>query len=176
MGLPEVYFTMNNILLGNIVALVGALCMVFAGFLKTRKKILMLQCLQFGLLGVSNLILGAYTAVTSNVLGIARNIFCIRHEFTMLWKIIFIAVQAALVLIFNTSGWIGFLPAIAACGLTWFLDLKDAMPLKVVIILTTVCWVIYDYSFQNYVTVFFDLATIVTNVVGIISMCKSNAA
>ena len=158
---------MNRVLLGNIVALAGALCMVFAGLLKTRKKILLLQCAQFGLLGASNLILGAYTAVTSNAIGIARNIFCMRREFTLPWKIGCIAVQVALVLIFNDSGWIGLLPAVATCAFTWYLDSKSEITLKTVIILTTVCWLIYDIYFQNYVTAVFDFATIVTNIIGI---------
>ena len=157
---------MNRVLLGNIVALAGALCMVLAGLLKTRKKILLLQCAQFGLLGVSNLILGAYTAVTSNAIGIARNIFCMRRDFTLPWKIGCIAVQVALVLIFNDSGWIGLLPAVATCAFTWYLDTKSEITLKVVIILTTVCW-LYDICFRNYVTAAFDLATIVTNIIGI---------
>jgi hypothetical protein len=161
---------MNNILLGNIVALTGALCMVFAGLLKTRKKILLLQCLQFALLGASNLILGAYTAVTSNLVGIVRNIFGVRHEFTVSWKVAFIVLQVVLALVFSVSGWISILPVIATCVFTWFLDAKNGVTLKVVIILTTVCWVIYDYVFQNYVTLFFDLAAIVTNIIGIISI------
>ncbi len=158
---------MNRVILGNIVALSGALCMVLAGLLKTRKKILLLQCAQFGLLGASNMILGAYTAVTSNVIGITRNIFCIHREFTLPWKLGCIVLQVALVLIFNDSGWIGLLPAVATCAFTWYLDSGSEITLKIVLILTTVCWLVYDIYFRNYVTAALDLATIVTNIIGI---------
>ena len=97
---------MNTVLLGNIVALIGAAIMVLIGFLKTKKQILTAQCFQYVALSVSNAILGAFTGITANVVGIARNLFCMKKEFTVPWKIAFIAVQLALLLAFNSDGWL----------------------------------------------------------------------
>ena len=44
---------MNTVLLGNIVALIGAAIMVSTGFLKTKKQILTVQCFQFVVLSLS---------------------------------------------------------------------------------------------------------------------------
>lgn len=164
---------MNTVLLGNIVALIGAALMVSTGFLKTKKQILVAQCFQYGVLSASNAILGAFTGITANVIGIARNLFCMKREFTVPWKLAFIAAQLALLFAFNADGWLGLLPAAATCAYTWFLDLKDERKLKLVIILTVLCWAVYDFLFRNYVTFAFDLGTVVSNTVGIITLRKA---
>lgn len=164
---------MNTVLLGNIVALIGAALMVSTGFLKTKKQILAAQCFQYGVLSASNAILGAFTGITANVIGIARNLFCMKREFTVPWKLAFIAAQLALLFAFNSDGWLGLLPAAATCVYTWFLDLKDERKLKLVIILTVLCWAVYDFLFRNYVTFAFDLGTVVSNTVGIITLRKA---
>ena len=164
---------MNTVLLGNIVALIGAALMVSTGFLKTKKQILVAQCFQYGVLSASNAILGAFTGITANVIGIARNLFCMKREFTVPWKLAFIAAQLALLFAFNADGWLGLLPAAATCIYTWFLDLKDERKLKLVIILTVLCWAVYDFLFRNYVTFAFDLGTVVSNTVGIITLRKA---
>lgn len=164
---------MNTVLLGNIVALIGAALMVSTGFLKTKKQILAAQCFQYGVLSASNSILGAFTGITANVIGIARNLFCMKREFTVPWKLAFIAAQLALLFAFNADGWLGLLPAAATCVYTWFLDLKDERKLKLVIILTVLCWAVYDFLFRNYVTFAFDLGTVVSNTVGIITLRKA---
>ena len=164
---------MNTVLLGNIVALIGAAIMVSTGFLKTKKQILAAQCFQYGVLSASNAILGAFTGITANVIGIARNLFCMKREFTVPWKLAFIAAQLALLFAFNADGWLGLLPAAATCVYTWFLDLKDERKLKLVIILTVLCWAVYDFLFRNYVTFAFDLGTVVSNTVGIITLRKA---
>ena len=164
---------MNTVLLGNIVALIGAALMVSTGFLKMKKQILIAQCFQYGVLSASNAILGAFTGITANVIGIARNLFCMKREFTVPWKLAFIAAQLALLFAFNSDGWLGLLPAAATCVYTWFLDLKDERKLKLVIILTVLCWAVYDLLFRNYVTFAFDLGTVVSNTVGIITLRKA---
>lgn len=164
---------MNTVLLGNIVALIGAALMVSTGFLKMKKQILIAQCFQYGVLSASNAILGAFTGITANVIGIARNLFCMKREFTVPWKLAFIAAQLALLFAFNSDGWLGLLPAAATCVYTWFLDLKDERKLKLVIILTVLCWAVYDFLFRNYVTFAFDLGTVVSNTVGIITLRKA---
>lgn len=164
---------MNTVLLGNIVALIGAALMVSTGFLKAKKQILVAQCFQYGVLSASNAILGAFTGITANVIGIARNLFCMKREFTVPWKLAFIAAQLALLFAFNADGWLGLLPAAATCVYTWFLDLKDERKLKLVIILTVLCWAVYDFLFRNYVTFAFDLGTVASNTVGIITLRKA---
>lgn len=164
---------MNLVLLGNLVALLGAAAMVASGFLKKKNHILAVQCGQFVVLSAAHVILGAYSGIIANVVGIARNLVCMKREFTAAWKITFIAAQLVLSLAFNTNGWLGLLPAAASCIYTCFLDLRDERKLKLVIIVSTGCWVVFDFLFQNYVTFAFDIATIVSNMIGIYSLQKA---
>lgn len=166
---------MQRVLIGNIVALVGAVIMVLTGFLKTKKQILAAQCVQYVVLSTSNAVLGAFTGITANIVGVARNLFCAKKKFTTPWKLVFIAAQLALLLAFNADGWLGLLPAAATCAYTWFLDLKDEKKLKAVIIFTVLLWAVYDFLFKNYVTFAFDLGTAVTNAIGI-AMLRRKAA
>ena len=81
--------------------------------------------------------------------------------------------QLALLFAFNSDGWLGLLPAAATCAYTWFLDLKDEVQLKIVLILTVLCWAVYDFVFKNYVTFAFDLGAVVSNLIGIVTLRKA---
>ena len=67
----------------------------------------------------------------------------------------------------------GLLPAAATCVYTWFLDLKDAVQLKIVIIVTLLCWAVYDFVFKNYVTFAFDFGAVVSNLIGIVTLRRA---
>ena len=87
---------MNMILIGNMVSLAGCIAMIMTGFLKKRKSIISLQCLQFALMGIGNVILGGISGALSNVLGIVRNLFSMKvKDFNLAWKLTFIALQGS---------------------------------------------------------------------------------
>ena len=115
---------MNTILLGNAVTFIGALLMVGIGFIKTKKNILRVQCIQFAIMGIGNLILGGVTGFISNAVSILRNLICFKRELTLPLKLLFIAIQIIITGSVNRMGFIGWLPVFAACLFTWFLDTK----------------------------------------------------
>ena len=163
---------MNHLLLGNGIALFGAVLMAGIGFIKQRKHILVAQCVQFGIMGIANLILGGINGFVSALVSITRNLICLKWELTFPIKIGIISIQAVLALSINRSGVIGILPGLSACICTWFLDTKDEIKLKTVIIIAQVCWVVYDLSILNYVSFTFDILTILANLVGILTIIK----
>lgn len=163
---------MNYILLGNGIALFGAVLMVAIGFIKQRRHILTAQCVQFGIMGIANLILGGINGFVSALVSITRNLICLKWELTTPIKIGIISIQAVLALSIDRSGVIGILPGLSACICTWFLDTKDEVKLKVVIIIAQVCWLIYDRSILNYVSFAFDIITILANLIGIVLIVR----
>lgn len=165
---------MNRIILGNLLSLLGAVLMVGVGLLKKRKQILLVQCVQFGIMGVANLILGGITGALSGVVNIVRNIICLKYELTVPLKLTFIAALLVLCLCANTAGWLGVFPILSACIYTWFLDVKKERTLKVVIIVASFLWTLYDFSIQNYVSFVFNIFTILSNGIGIILIGKAN--
>lgn len=161
---------MNLTLLGNMVSLIGAFVMIAIGFVKKKNQILWLQCVQFGIMGFGNLLLGGITGVISNGVCIVRNLLSLKVPFTMPWKLLFIGIQGVLSLQFNQAGLVGWLPFAAACVFTFCLDTRNETVLKVVIIVGQAFWGIYDASMSNYTAMVFDILAILTNGISIYSM------
>lgn len=146
--------------------------MIAIGFLKKKNHILLAQCAQCAVMGVGQSILGGFSGVVSNIVSILRNLICIKWAFTLPFKVIFIAIQIVMTALIRPAGIIGWMPAIAACLFTWFLDLKNEIMLKVVIIVTQLFWMVYDFSIQNYTALAFDVFTVISNCIGIIMLKK----
>lgn len=163
---------MNTIVLGNIVSLLGCVLMVGVGFLKKKNQILGVQCVQFAIMGAGHIILGAFTGAISCGVSLLRNLVLAKKENSVLLKLIFIALQVLLSLQ-ALGGWIGWLPVISCSLYTWFIDLKDEVKLKYILILAQALWVVYDFRFMNYVALAFDIFTILSTIVGIVLIKKS---
>ena len=103
---------MNPILLGNLISFAGAFLMVVIGLIKRKEKVLAVQCVQFSLMGIGNLVLGGVTGALSNLISLVRNLICYKFGITIPLKLMFIAVQAGLSLWVNTQGLIGLLPVL----------------------------------------------------------------
>ena len=167
---------MNIVLIANGISLMGALLMVGVGLLKKKEQIILVQCVQFTLQGVANLMLGGATGLIANIISIARNLFSLKFAYTVVWKAVFLAVQVALSAGTNEMGFIGWLPVIGVAIYTWCLDLKDEVKLKIVMIIGQIMWVVYDFMLMNYVSFAFDLLTICSNLMGIRLILKERRA
>lgn len=167
---------MNPLFLGNAIALIGASIMVVSGLIKKKRQIVLVQCIQFTLQGISNLILGGVTGFISGMASVVRNVISLRVEFTLPYKLAFIGLQIVLTYFFNTGGSLGLIPPVSTCLFTWFLDTKSETVLKTVIIITMFMWIVYDWSIQNYVSFAFDIGTVVSNVIGILALRKARTS
>jgi hypothetical protein len=155
------------LLLGNAISLVGCVLMVAIGFLKKKEHILGAQCVQFALMGAGNLVLGALAGVISNGVSIVRNLVLTRMENKVWLKVAFIFVQTGLTVMFSRWTLIEWLPVIAVVVYTWFLDIKNPVAFKLMIIGLQVLWTVYDFYYRNYVAFTFDLFTILSTTIGI---------
>ena len=79
---------MTYIVIGNIIAFLASILMVYTGFIKKKKKIIYVQTIQCGLFVMSNLILGGITGAIINVIGCIRNILCYKNKLGLSSKII----------------------------------------------------------------------------------------
>ena len=164
------------VLIANIISLVGAVIMVVIGFIPERSRILKLQCVQWLILGIANVMLGGVTGLISNLVSIVRNLWSLKRELTRPVILFFIALQIALSIPFNTLGLLGWLPTVAAIAFTLFLNSKDARVLKLAIIFGQVLWSIFDFSLMNYSAFAFDIFTIISSLVGIWQLRKARLA
>lgn len=164
------------LLLGNALSLVGCAMMVAIGLVKKKEKILLYQCIQFGFMGLGNLVLGAVSGTVANLVGIARNLVFARTPGSGWLKVLFIVIQVGM----TALGWNGqiieVLPILATVLFVWFLDTKSDITFKGVNICCTAMWVIYDFCYGNYVAFTFDIATIVSSFIAIADLMKQEKA
>ena len=76
------------LLLGNIIALIASILMVYSGIIKNKKKIIYVQSIQIGLFIISNLVLNGISGVIINSLNFVRNILCYKDKLDIKLKII----------------------------------------------------------------------------------------
>lgn len=165
---------MTQVVIGNIIALIASILMVLAGLQKKKKKILFIQIIQIALSVISNLILGGYTGAIINALSCVRDILCYKDKMGTKEKIIIIILAVGLSLAFNNLGWIGLLPLIATVVYILFMNTKDVVKFKLLIIFSMVMWLIYDLYIKSYTSGVFDFMSVIANIVAIWQIKRYN--
>lgn len=165
---------MERIVIGNIIALIASLLMVYAGYIKVKKKILFTQIIQIGLSIVSNLVLGGYTGAIINAISCVRDILCYKDRLGTKEKVGLIVASAVLSIIFNNLGWIGYLPLVATTVYIIFMSVKDVKKFKYLTIFAMITWLTYDIYIKAYTAAIFDLLTIITNTIAVIQLIKKS--
>ena len=161
-----------NILIGNIIALIGSILMVYSGTIKHKKKILYVQTIQICLFIISNLVLGGITGAIINGIGCIRNILCYHEKLGLKEKIILSLASIILSLYFNNLGIIGLLPLISTVVYIFLMNIKNVKKFKMLVIFTMIMWLVYDLFIKSYTSALFDFMTIITNMVVILKMKK----
>ena len=156
---------MVNIIIGNIIALIASILMVYSGMLKQKKKILHFQTVQIGLSVISDIVLGGITGAIINVLSLIRNILCYKDKLGLKEKIVITILATILTLKFNNLGYIGLLPLISTVSYVWLMNIKDVKKFKWLIVFTMLMWLIYDVVIKSYTSAIFDFMNIVANIV-----------
>lgn len=161
---------MSNIVLGNIIAFIASIIMVCSGLIKGKKRMLFTQTIQIGLSVLSNIILGGITGAIINALGVIRNILCYKNKLDLKAKIILIFFSVSLSLMFNNLGIIGLFPVISIVSCILFMNTKDVIKYKILIMFTMIMWCIYDAYIKSYTSAAFDFMTIISNMISIIQI------
>ena len=161
-----------NLVIGNLISLIACILMVYLGLIKNKKRIIFLQTIQIFLMALSNLVLNGITGTIINSISCFQNILCYYDKLNLMWKILINFIAVSLSLYFNNIGLIGLLPAISMFLYTFFMDVKNIIKYKNLVILTMVLWLIYDIKINAYVSAVFDFLNIVTNIISIISIKK----
>ena len=164
---------MINIIVGNIIALIGSLFMVYSGIIKNKKKTIYVQTVQIVMSIISNIVLGGITGAIINTISCIRNILCYKDKLKIKEKAILIALSTTLSLCFNNLGLIGILPLISTITYTILMDIKDVTKYKLLVIFTMILWCIYDINIKSYSSAIFDFLNIITNSIAIYQLSKT---
>ena len=163
---------MVQIIIGNIIALIASILMVLAGFQKKKKKILFIQIIQIALSVISNLVLGGYTGAIINAVSCVRDILCYKEKMGDKEKIIIIILAVGLSFAFNNLGWIGLSPLVATVVYIIFMNTKDVVRFKILIIFSMIMWLIYDLYIKSYTSGVFDFMSVIANLIAILQIRK----
>lgn len=158
---------MVSIIIGNLIALIASILMVYSGMLKQKKKILYFQTVQIGMLVISNIILGGITGAIINVLSMIRNILCYKDKLGLKEKIIITILAVIFTIKFNNLGYIGLLPLVSTVVYIWLMNIKNVKQFKLLIAFTMLMWFIYDMTIKSYSSALFDFMNIIANIVTI---------
>ncbi|MBE6151317.1 MAG: YgjV family protein [Firmicutes bacterium] len=156
-----------NIIIANIVALIASIIMVSIGLIKKKKRIIYYQTIQIGLFVVSNILLGASTGIIINSISCVRNILCYKNKLDKKNKIIIIILSVVTSLLFNNKGIIGLLPLISSVVYIIYMNIKDVVKFKYILIFTLLLWFVYDFYIMSYTSALFDLISAISAGIGI---------
>ena len=160
------------LILGNALSLIGCAMMVAIGFVKKKEKILRYQCVQFGFMAAGNLVLGGMSGTIANVVGIFRNLAFAKNKGGWGLKARFILIQLVISFVCWIPDAFELLPIVATVIFVLFLDTKSDVLFKAINILAMAMWVVYDFSNRNYVAFIFDILTIVSSAMAMVSLLK----
>ena len=165
---------MTNIIIGNIIALIASILMVISGLQKKKKTILFIQIIQIALSVISNIVLGGYTGAIINAISCIRDILCYKDKLGTKEKIFIIILAIGLTITFNNLSLIGLLPLIATIVYISFMNIKDVVKFKFLVIFSMIMWLVYDLYIKSYTSGIFDFLSIVANIIAIYQLQKNN--
>lgn len=161
-----------TVITANIIDLIAAFLQIGSGSIKQKSRILVVQIIQLLLQAISMLLLGGVTGAVSNVLSCYRNYLCYKEKLNTLWKVILIAASIGMTVFLNEQGFLGIIPAAVCTVYIIFMDVKDPVKFKLLVMLSFVPWMFYHFILKSYVGAIFDIATILTNAITLYVMVK----
>ena len=133
-----------------------------------------IQIIQIALSVISNIVLGGYTGAVINAISCVRDILCYKDKLGTKEKIIIIILAIGLTIIFNNLSLIGLLPLIATIVYISFMNTKDVVKFKFLVIFSMIMWLVYDLYIKSYTSGIFDFLSITANIIAIYQLQKNN--
>ena len=159
---------MNNIIIGNMLMLIGSTIMIFCGIINKKNIALIVQTVQLAFMTAGMAVLGSIPAMVVNILGCTRNIIGYYGKLTRSVRIFLIIITTTISLIFNNIGVFGLIPIISSILFILLVDTKNIVVFKWLIAGTSALWVVHDLYVCAYTAVAFDILSIVTSVISVV--------
>lgn len=125
--------------------------------------------------GLSNLFLGAYSAVVTNILTLFRNTLQVRNKLDRNFTIIICFLMAIVGVIFNNRTWLGLLPIFASVSYTICVYvLKSAQQMRIALVVNLFQWMIIDFLVKSYPMFIMDIIIIIITIINIVRHKKES--
>ncbi len=145
------------ILLGNLFSFFAAIFTISSSWQKTRNKIYGQQCIQCTLMAIASFFLYSYSGMTTFILCAIRNFLLAKDKFTQKILVVFLILIAAIGIIFNNRGILGYIPIVTTIlySIGTYLCKKESS-IKINIVLNLLMWAFYEFYICDYVSVIVD--------------------
>ena len=143
---------MNEVLIANILMIIGEAILFVASSRKNKKDILLLQIVSMVIMGIASYLLKGYSAIVMDVIAITRNILSIRGIGSRFLSYIFIAMAIIFGVLFNNNGIFGYLPIIANVTQSVFIlnSKASTRQIRFACAFSSACWTIYNIIIKGY--------------------------
>lgn len=157
------------IIVGEIFSLLAALCLAYSTFSNKKNKMIWWQAINAVFYGLSNLFLGAYSAVVTNILTLFRNTLQVKSKLNRKFTIIICLLMAIVGITINNREWLGLLPVIASISYTICVYvLKSAQQMRIALVINLIQWMIFDFLVKSYPMFIMDIILIIVTLINII--------
>ena len=159
-----------NIIIGNIISLIGGFFLILSMWVNDEKKAYKHQFINAFILMISSVFFLSWTGVVTMAIAATRNAMVYKDKLTFKWVVVFIAVSVILGLMVNTLGFIGLLPIITIVQLSLSnYYLKTIKSIKISFIVNSGIYVVYFlmiYDFSSAVIEGF------TTLIGLVALLR----
>ena len=162
--------TYRDILIGNICCILAMLADSFSSTRKTRKNIMLAQCLSCLFYFAAGIVLKGYSAAVQNAVGIIRNLVAIPEKSYKWLEYLLIALAFGLGVYFNNLGWLGLLPVIGNLeySIAVFRFKNDQRKLKIAFAINMLLFAIFDIFIYNFVGCISSTVVFITTIIALI--------
>ena len=157
-----------SLILGNIFATFGAICVVISVAKKNKKDLIWWQIIDVIFFIFSCIALQAYAALTTNCFALIRNVLAYKNKLTLKMTFLLSLLCFVVGIYANNLGMFGALAVIATVSYTVFLyTTKNDQQMRYAIIINSILWLVHDYYIKSYPSVLTGIVFIVWTIVQI---------
>ena len=163
---------MINYILSQIFLCLGLGALGVSYYVKNYKLITILCIVSAGLLAIGYAILGAYTAIGLNILGLIAYIFFYvfksKNKENPLYFIIILWVITIVNGIFTFSGWTSLLPTIASLLFYFSVWQKNTFIYRLLGVIATIFYVLYNIMYKSWFGATAQGVLLVLSIIGLV--------
>ena len=167
---------MNEVLIANILMIIGEAILFIASSRKNKKTILIYQIISMLVMTIASYLLKGYGAIVMDVIGITRNLLSINNIASRWLTYFFISAAIVFGLLFNNKGFLGILPILANVSTSLIIiDRRStARQVRFVCAFSSFCWAIYNFAIKGYAGVVTNFINCLSYLYHAISMKEEN--
>lgn len=142
-----------RLIIANGLSGVGMLLNLVSISMKSKRRLVLVQTFQNFCVSTGQIFARGYAGAVQDGVAMVRNLFVLKGWDKRPVKIFFVALAFVLGLIFNNMGWIGCAVVVVATvyAAAVVSDHTNEKTLKLVIMLMSLIWGVYDFVLHNYV-------------------------